>query len=108
MVQNQLLQYDIELWWFGGLIYVIGSIMINLGSNLLRYSHEILRLAPEIERPPIWKRFWWMMGSYLMIFTHFIQWFIYFFQYYKKDCLFLYWEMLLIFVGLCLGPNRCL
>merc|ERR1712137_1424373 len=51
---------DVKLWWFGAIIYVIGSIFINLGSNLIRYSHE--RIKHFEIAPPIYKRYWWILG----------------------------------------------
>merc|ERR1712000_458689 len=51
---------DLDLWWFGAIIYVIGSIFINLGSNFIRYSHERIK---HFETPPaLWKRYWWIFG----------------------------------------------
>ena len=57
--------YDIDLWWFGALIYVTGCIMINLGSNLIRFSHEEIKHLKEGNRPPVWKRIWWMIGMFI-------------------------------------------
>merc|ERR1712137_617999 len=51
---------DVNLWWFGAIVYVIGSIFINLGSNLIRYSHE--RIKHFDVPPPIYKRYWWIFG----------------------------------------------
>lgn len=52
---------DVNLWWLGAIIYVIGSILINLGSNLIRYSHE--RIKHFEQQPPIYKRYWWILGK---------------------------------------------
>lgn len=49
-----------NLWWFGAIVYMTGSILINLGSNIIRYSHE--RIKHFKTPPPIYKRFWWILG----------------------------------------------
>lgn len=51
---------DSNLWWLGALIYIAGSVLINLGNNLIRYSHERVRLLGV--SVPIWKRYWWIIG----------------------------------------------
>lgn len=55
---------DLEsLWWFGAIIYVIGSILINLGSNLIRKNHgDISMLEEGVKPPPLYKRTLWLAG----------------------------------------------
>src|SRR3990167_10638392 len=51
-----------NLWWFGAIVYMTGSVLINLGSNIIRYSHE--RIKHFKTPPPIYKRFWWILGIF--------------------------------------------
>ncbi len=61
-VEGETLETD--LWWLGALIYLTGSVLINLGSNLIRYSHEHLKNLAKENQPPIWKRYWWLAGDF--------------------------------------------
>eukprot|EP01102_Stenamoeba_stenopodia_P000746 TRINITY_DN10694_c0_g1_i1.p1 TRINITY_DN10694_c0_g1~~TRINITY_DN10694_c0_g1_i1.p1 ORF type:complete len:482 (-),score=84.22 TRINITY_DN10694_c0_g1_i1:63-1508(-) len=47
-------------WWIGAIIYIFGSITINLGNNLIRLSHEKNDKLPMEERRGIFRRpIWW-------------------------------------------------
>ena len=32
---------EIDLWWLGVSVYVVGSVLINLGSNMIRKGHAV-------------------------------------------------------------------
>ena len=61
-----------EWWWVGALVYVTGSVFINLGSNLIRFSHEKLKLLSPSDYPPFYKRYWWLLGSLFFFFFFYI------------------------------------
>ena len=52
-----------SLWWVGAIIYTFGSVIINLGSNLIRLNHDQLSKIPEDLHPPIYKRWTWLFGA---------------------------------------------
>ena len=45
-----------SLWWVGAIIYIVGSILVNLGSNIVRrdhFNHE--KLPPKaLYTRPLW------------------------------------------------------
>lgn len=49
-----------QLWWIGALIYVTGSVLINLGSNLIRKDHSIE--DTKTKKTPQYLRPLWIMG----------------------------------------------
>jgi len=49
-----------EYWWVGAIIYIFGSITINLGNNLIRLSHDRNdRLPIEQQRGILKRPIWW-------------------------------------------------
>lgn len=58
-----------QMWWIGAIIYVTGSIMINLGSNVIRKDHSLQEKATGKNQPP-YQRPLWILGRQLL-FVHF-------------------------------------
>ena len=56
-------------WWFGAFVYVLGSITINFGSNLIKKDHS--NIAKLETKPPIYRRYLWIIGLYFTAF-HFV------------------------------------
>jgi magnesium transporter len=48
-----------SLWWLGALLYVTGSIIINLGSNLIRKNHT---MYTKETKPPFFKQWLALVG----------------------------------------------
>ena len=51
-----------QLWWVGAIIYVVGSVLINLGSNLIRKDHSIEDEKATKTSP--YKRPIWLIGTF--------------------------------------------
>jgi hypothetical protein len=56
-----------DLWWLGAIIYTVGSIIINLGSNLIRMNHDRLSRIPVHLHPPWYQRWPWLLGMLLLV-----------------------------------------
>jgi len=48
-----------SLWWLGASLYITGSVMINLGSNLIRKNHTKYY---KTNKPPFWKQWLALIG----------------------------------------------
>jgi magnesium transporter len=66
----------VSLWWVGAIIYVVGSILVNLGSNLIRKDHSMKLLhnppKPIYKRPFLFAGWGFFIGGNMLNFCAFM------------------------------------